>query len=242
MRIKVTKTTISIIKNDYTINNGEYNVNACNFEFDEEYDGLVKKAIFKQGDNEVEMAIIHNGCDLPSEFLNGEEMELKVYGYELQGNKYVIRYSPTPTYIYLRPGSYRPSEEEITPTQFEQYEQALNDGLAEVDHVDVDVSKSGNTTTITTINRHNVEKTAEVYDGIDGVGLEYNWDGTSLGIKKENEQNYEYVDLKGQDGKCYYPIPYIDVETGYMMLKTDTEIENIDFYVNDEGYLVEVIR
>ena len=78
MRIKVTKSQVSIIKNDYTINQGEYNVNACNFVFDEEYDGLVKKAIFKQGDNEVEMVIVHDGCDIPSEFLNGEEMELKV--------------------------------------------------------------------------------------------------------------------------------------------------------------------
>ena len=239
MRIKVTKTTISIIKNDYTINNGEYNVNACYFEFDEEYDGLVKKAIFKQGDNEVEMAIIHDGCDLPSEFLNGEEMELKVYGYELQGDKYVIRYSPTPTYIYLRPGSYRPSTEEITPTQFEQYEQALNDGLAEVDHVDVDVSKSGNTTTITTTNRHNVTKTAEVYDGTngaDGVGLDYNWDGTSLGIKREDEQEYEYVDL---EGTCNFATFEINLTTGNLeMNKTDDML--LEFGIEDSMLYVEI--
>ena len=225
MRIKVTKTTVSIIKNDYTINNGEYNVNACNFVFDEEYDGLVKKAIFKQGDNEVEMAIIHDGCDLPSEFLNGEEMELKVYGYELQGDKYVIRYSPTPTYIYLRPGSYRPSEEEITPTQFEQYEQALNNGLAEVDHVDVDATKSGKTATISVTNRHNETKTASIKDG---ANFEYNWSGTSLGVKTDEEEEYDYVNLKGEPGE-QGPKPVKGVD--YFTAQDIASME--DYIIND---------
>ena len=36
--------------------------------------------------------------------------------------------------------------------------------------------------------------------GADGKSLEFNWDGTQLGIRKEGESNYSYVDLKGQDG------------------------------------------
>jgi len=224
MRIKVTKSQVSIIKNDYTINQGEYNVNACNFVFDEEYDGLVKKAIFKQGDNEVEMVIVHNGCDIPTEFLNGEEMELKVYGYELQNDKYVIRYSPTPTYLYLRPGSYRPSEEEITPTQFEQYEQALNNGLAEVDHVDIDVSKTGKVATVEITNRHNETKSVEIKDGAD---FEYNWQGTSLGVKTDEEEEYYYVDLKGAKGdKGDKPVKGVD----YFTAQDIAEME--DYVIN----------
>ena len=37
-------------------------------------------------------------------------------------------------------------------------------------------------------------------DGKDGISLEYNWDNTKLGIKKENESSYSYVDLKGDKG------------------------------------------
>jgi Siphovirus ReqiPepy6 Gp37-like protein/Collagen triple helix repeat (20 copies) len=37
-------------------------------------------------------------------------------------------------------------------------------------------------------------------DGKDGVGLEYNWQGTSLGVKREDEPNYQYRDLQGPKG------------------------------------------
>lgn len=36
--------------------------------------------------------------------------------------------------------------------------------------------------------------------GDDGVSLEYDWEGTSLGIKREDEAEYTYVDLKGDTG------------------------------------------
>ena len=37
--------------------------------------------------------------------------------------------------------------------------------------------------------------------GKDGKSLEFNWDGTRLGIRKEEETGYSYVDLKGRDGE-----------------------------------------
>ena len=36
--------------------------------------------------------------------------------------------------------------------------------------------------------------------GEDGVGLEYHWDGTSLGIRREDESGFLYVDLRGEQG------------------------------------------
>lgn len=36
--------------------------------------------------------------------------------------------------------------------------------------------------------------------GKDGISLDFNWDGTRLGIKKSTETSYTYVDLKGQQG------------------------------------------
>jgi hypothetical protein len=37
-------------------------------------------------------------------------------------------------------------------------------------------------------------------DGKDGVGLHFVWDGTKLGVKREDETEYTYVDLKGPQG------------------------------------------
>lgn len=37
-------------------------------------------------------------------------------------------------------------------------------------------------------------------DGKDGIGLHFVWDGTKLGVKREDETAYTYVDLKGTQG------------------------------------------
>ena len=37
-------------------------------------------------------------------------------------------------------------------------------------------------------------------DGNDGVSIEYRWNGTELGIKREDEANYQYTDLEGPQG------------------------------------------
>lgn len=37
-------------------------------------------------------------------------------------------------------------------------------------------------------------------DGKDGAGLHFVWDGTKLGVKREDETEYTYVDLKGPQG------------------------------------------
>lgn len=36
--------------------------------------------------------------------------------------------------------------------------------------------------------------------GPEGVGLNYNWNGTQLGVKREDETNYQYSDLQGPKG------------------------------------------
>lgn len=38
-------------------------------------------------------------------------------------------------------------------------------------------------------------------NGADGKSLEFNWNGTELGVKKEGQPSYSYVNLKGQDGR-----------------------------------------
>lgn len=38
-------------------------------------------------------------------------------------------------------------------------------------------------------------------NGENGKSLQYNWNGTQLGVKREDENSYSYVDLRGKDGK-----------------------------------------
>lgn len=48
--------------------------------------------------------------------------------------------------------------------------------------------------------------------GTNGIGLNYNWDGTQLGVKREDEVNYTYTELKGDDG--YTPLKGTDYFDG----------------------------
>lgn len=36
--------------------------------------------------------------------------------------------------------------------------------------------------------------------GLPGVGLDYKWDGTKLGIKRDNQTEYQFIDLQGMPG------------------------------------------
>ena len=137
MKIIVKPHDIQISETD-TVNEGEYNITQLNFEFSAEYtDDLVKKAIFIGNDNKAyEMVIDNNICNIPSEILvKQQSVFLGVYAYKITGSELVLRYSPSPVIFPVIDGSYKadavPSEE-ITPSQFEQYQQALQNGLAEV--------------------------------------------------------------------------------------------------------------
>ncbi len=172
MNISVTKNKVSI-NTDYVLNDKEYNVNKCYFSFSEDYtEDLVKKAVFIQGSSTIEMSIINNQCDIPKEVLNQGTFEIHVYAYEVDGDNLVIRYSPTYDTAYVRAGSYVENTEDpevITPTQFEQYMQALNDGLNEVANVDIDSEQLSNGTSVTITNRYGESKTTYAYNGQDGA-------------------------------------------------------------------------
>lgn len=186
MRVRVTKDTVKIVDDNYVVNKGEYNINKCEFEFAEEYtEDLIKKAIFVNGETKKEMAIINNECDIPQEVLNSNSFELRVYAYEVSEGELVLRYSPTYTYAYLREGSYMggatPSER-ITPSQFQQYETALHEGLQDVndeldlveeklqeaENLNIEGQKEGHTATITITDRYGTQTAINVYDGEKG--------------------------------------------------------------------------
>lgn len=171
MVINVDKNKV-IPESNYIINRGEYKVTPIQFLFTDEYEGLVKKAIFVKKDHDpIEVAILNSVCEIPIEMLNQKEFELRVYAYELEDGELKLRYSPTLTKLYTREGSYIEGgvePEEITPSQFEQYMQAMNDGLEEVENVDIDAEKINHTATITITNRNGQTKTVTITDGEKG--------------------------------------------------------------------------
>lgn len=137
MKINVNKNEAFIeYEENEKINRGEYKVHKCYFDFSEEYDGLTKKAIFETFMVKKEVPIINDECDIPYEVLNSERIKLRVYAYSTDGDELILRYSPRYSEFHASEGSYidgaEPSKE-ITPTQFEQYTDALNKGLNEVD-------------------------------------------------------------------------------------------------------------
>lgn len=137
MKITVNKDNVKIEEFDI-VHEGEHRVNKCSFSFSEEYtEELVKKAIFTSQNSSVEVAIINNECNIPTEILKARNIVLLgVYAYKVVDDKLDLRYSPSPDAFKVNSGSYiegTSESEEITPSQFEQYMQALNDGLNKVE-------------------------------------------------------------------------------------------------------------
>ena len=137
MKITVNKDNVKIEEFDI-VHEGEHRVNKCSFSFSEEYtEELVKKAIFTSQNSSIEVAIINNECNIPTEILKARNIVLLgVYAYKVVDDKLDLRYSPSPDAFKVNSGSYiegASESEEITPSQFEQYMQALNDGLNKVE-------------------------------------------------------------------------------------------------------------
>lgn len=202
MKIKVTKNEC-ILEEENIVNKGEYNITEVEFVFDKEYtNDLVKKAIFTTESGTYEKTIINNRCTIPEEVLREKgHVVIGVYAYKVVEETLELRYSPKPFTKYIEDGSYTSNilnSEEITATDKEQMEQAIQEMETKVDNLDIDANKVDTTTTITITKKDGTTKEVEV---LDGIGINYNWQGTSLGIKRENEQDYEYVNLKGDTGE-----------------------------------------
>ena len=137
MNVKVTKDNVCIIERG-NVHEGEYKINELSFDFSEEYTSdLVINAVFT---NELgkayQVSVIDNKCHIPTEILSDTgQVLLGVYAYKVNEKELELRYSPFPTSFNVISGSYDPSTEEsqeITSTQFEQYMQALQNGLNQV--------------------------------------------------------------------------------------------------------------
>lgn len=172
MKIIVGKHKIEIEKNP--VNEKELNISKCYFEFDEAItEDYVKEAYFTLSGNTYKQIIINNECDIPSEVLAKKgTIELGVVAYLVENETEIKRYNPSPAYFDTLAGSLKENAENsdpITPSEMEQYEQALNDALAPLENIDIDAEKVGNKTTVSITNRENVTKNVDIYDGDSGI-------------------------------------------------------------------------
>lgn len=155
------------------INEKEINITKCEFVFaDEITNDFVKEAYFTYKGNTYKQIIVNNECDIPSEVLDEKgSVEFGVVAYLVEGLTEIKRYNPSPAYFDTWKGSLKEAEnsEPITPSEMEQYEQALNDGLLEAQRVDIEATKTGNTATITITRRDGTEEIVNVYDGEKGA-------------------------------------------------------------------------
>ena len=199
MQVQVNTNKLVAKSRDY-INENEYNIHEIDFDFAEEYTfNLVKVALFTRGNQTYKMTIANNKCNIPPEILAKKgTFILGVYAYEVNNNELVLRYSPSPIQLFVSSGSYIPDEqtensEPITPSEMEQYQQALQEGLtevnnklAEIDNLDIDAVKVEDTTTITITDKQGNEKSVEILDGKDGI---VGRDGVSPIITETKTQN-----------------------------------------------------
>ena len=99
------------------VNSGEYNIQNVEFEFSSEYEGLTKMAIFSNEDNSFQTMINDGSCIIPSEILETDgTIGVGVYGYSVDGDKLIKRYSPKPVFFNVELGSYQLAEESVDPS------------------------------------------------------------------------------------------------------------------------------
>ena len=234
MNIEVTKDKVTILNEDYPHEN-EYKIRKCHFTFDSYTEQFqLKRAIFTSLSTGImkEIDIINNECDIPVEVLENEydTVKLGVYSFDIETveGQELLKQRTSPSYdtFTVPTGSYEEGAETpemITPSQYDIYSQALQEGLdtlneavQEVENLNLEAVKEGKITTITITKK---DGTTEVVTLEDGMGLDYRWDGTSLGVKREDEETYQYVNLKGDKG---------DPGSVHMIVVQTLPTENID--------------
>ena len=170
------------------VNEREINISKCEFVFaDEITNDYVKEAYFTFKGVTYKQIIVNNECAFPSEVLTEKgDVEIGVVAYLVENEEEIKRYNPSPAYFNTWLGSLKDNAENsepITPSETEQYEQALQDGLSEVndkldemdealtevDNLDIDAVKSGSIATVTITNKEGITKSVEIYDGQTGA-------------------------------------------------------------------------
>ena len=169
------------------VNEKEIDVTKVEFEFaDEITNEYVKEAYFTLNSSTYKKIIVNNECNIPYEVLTQQgQVEIGVVAYLVEDEEEIKRYNPSPVYIATWKGSLKDNadnSEPITPSEMEQYEQALQDGLEtvnnkielindaliEVENQDIDAEKVNTTTTVTITKKDGTQQTVTILDGEKG--------------------------------------------------------------------------
>ena len=139
MKLIVGANSIKIDEKD-KLNAGEYNIHEVEFEFDEVYNDLIKKAVFSGNGHCYLVELQNDSCIIPYEVLSETgDVEIGAYGYAVNGDKLLLRYSPSPVYVYINLGSYKDSYDNYhqpTADVVEQLTKEIEDAIAEVEQYD----------------------------------------------------------------------------------------------------------
>lgn len=208
--IEINKKTRKVILNNIHIGNDHENLQEnLVFQFDEFVDGQArleyeinetKNYIILQKENETYTIPVQNVITIYQEQTKGkinfqlvvtegtEEENIPVF----KSNIFFLICRPSINAVTEAPEGY-----DLWIEQANAKLNAMDEALTEVNNLDIDANKVGKVTSIIITKKDGTQETTNINDG---VSLEYQWQNTSLGIKREDEQNYVFVNLKGDKG------------------------------------------
>lgn len=111
----------------------------------------------------------------------------------------------------------------------------INTAIQETENLDLDAVKEENTTTVTLTKKDGTVKTIHIDDGVD---LQFMWQGTSLGIKTAEQEQYTFVDLQGATGPVGPQGEAFQIKKTYATIQlmiADYDNMNINDYVMISG-------
>ena len=227
-----------------TINSGSFKDYLIPVEFDETWNNLTIEAIIVEGSSSqgISRAVINN--EVYIDVSKKKRYTIGFIGYTIENNQKIRQKTTDLKIIPMLKGAgeIEATNTEEIPTESEwevylaQVQEFINNGneiINQANNLDLDITKNGRIATVTITKKDNTEKSEDIEDG---VGLDYNWQGTSLGIKKETEQEYQYVDLKGD---CNFATFEVNNNMELVMNKTADML--LEFNLNENMELEVVI-
>ena len=171
MKIKVNPHTLEIQKN--LVNEREIDITKCEFEFSEEItQEYVKEAYFTFEGTSYKEIIINNQCNIPNEVLAKKgQIEIGVVAYLVESEEEIKRYNPSPAYFSTLQGSLKDNAENsepITPSEMEQFEQALQDGINQIANIDINAEQTESGGIVEVTNKDGETTTITLTNGVDG--------------------------------------------------------------------------
>ena len=187
----------------------DYNAYKLNFEFDKEFERALFKLKYPVENKEWVQDIVDNKLILPVLKDTGDyEYEISIYsedgrltGYATE--KFHVRSELINTDEIVEPDDRVPVLDNLIneTTQLKNetviLKEEVEEAIEETNNLGINISKDGKIATVELTKKDSTTKTVTLKDG---TSLMFNWDGTRLGIKTDEDEEYTYVDLRGIQG------------------------------------------